>query len=160
MGDHRSRPECYHNTSALGVLAHELQREWYGTLALLPLQAARRVIWVMSSAPHIEIDRHSPAASSRLATENVEDLAEAVLPVLIGERLLTAQAMTLLIRVDRDMREARAQFNQDWFRRLMRVRPKAVSRLQRRWSQIVSSRPVPLGKLRRRYHANIARYLY
>jgi hypothetical protein len=160
MGDHRSRPQCYHNTSALGVLAHELQREWYGTLALLPLQAARRVIWIMSSAPHIEIDRHSPAASSQLATENVEDLAEAVLPVLIGERLLTAQAMTLLIRVDREIREARSQFNQNWFRRLMRARQFAVKRLCRRWAKVDPPPLLQLGQLRRRYHANVAKYLY
>ena len=51
---------------------------------------------------------------------------------LTGDRLLTFEAMHLLISLDRDLREARAQWNQDWFRRLMRVRPKAVSRLRRR----------------------------
>jgi hypothetical protein len=114
----------------------------------------------MSYAPHIEIDRRSPAASSRLATENVEDLAEAVLPVLIGERLLTAQAMTLLIRVDREIREARSQFNQNWFRRLMRVRQFAVKRLRRRWAKVDPPPLLQLGQLRRRYHANVAKYLY
>jgi hypothetical protein len=114
----------------------------------------------MSSAPHIEIDRHSPAASSRQTTENPEDLAGAVSPILIGERLLAAQAMTLLIRIDRDIREARAQFNQDRFRRLMRVRQFTVKRLRRRWAKVDSPPLVPLGQLRRRYHANLAKYLY
>jgi hypothetical protein len=123
-------------------------------------QAAKKIDWVMSSVPHIEIDRHSPAESSRLTSENLEDRAEGVLPVLIGERLLTAQAMTLLIRVDRDMREARAQFNQDWFRRLMRVRQFAVKRLRRRWAKVDPPPLLQLGQLRRRYHANVAKYLY
>jgi hypothetical protein len=114
----------------------------------------------MSSALHIEIDRHSPAESSRLTIENLEDRAEAVLPILTGERLLTAQAMTLLIRVDRDTREARAQFNQDWFRRLMRVRRFAVERLRRRWAKVDAPPLLQLGQLRRRYHANVAKYLY
>ncbi len=68
--------------------------------------------------------------------------------------------MTLLIRVDRDMREARAQFNQDWFRRLMRVRHFAVKRLLRRWAKVDPPPLLPLGQLRRRYHANLAKYLY
>jgi|GEM_PF-3106131 len=79
---------------------------------------------------------------------------------LTDDRLLAAQAMRLLIRLDQDLREARAQFNQDWFRRIMRARPKAVSRLRRRWSKIHPPRRVSLGSLRRRYHANLAKYLY
>jgi hypothetical protein len=78
--------------------------------------------------------------------------------VLTGERLLAAEAMRLLIRVDRDMLEARAQWNQDWFRRLMRIRPKAVLRLRRRWTSVHPVPFIPLGSLRRRYHANLARY--
>ena len=80
--------------------------------------------------------------------------------VLTGSRLLTFEAMHLLISLDRDLREARAQFNQDWFRRLMRIRSRAVSRLKRRWAKLDPPPAIPLGVLRRRYHANLARYLY
>ena len=79
---------------------------------------------------------------------------------LTGDRLLTFEAMHLLISLDRDLREARAQWNQDWFRRLMRIRPKAVSRLKRRWATLDPSPAIPLGTLKRRYHANLAKYLY
>jgi hypothetical protein len=92
--------------------------------------------------------------------ETVSELAETQPIVLSGERLLVGEAMQLLMRVDSDIREARAQWNQDWFRRLMRVRRKAVLRLRRRWARLD---PVPansLGSLRRRYHANLANYLY
>lgn len=60
-------------------------------------------------------------------------LAEAKPIVLTGERLLAAEAMWLLMRLNRDIREARAQWNQDWFRRLMHARSKVVLRLRRRW---------------------------
>ena len=80
--------------------------------------------------------------------------------VLTGGRLLTYEAMHLLILLDRDLREARAQWNQDWFRRLMRIRPKAVSRLRRRWAKLDPPPAIPLGTLKRRYHANLSRYLY
>jgi hypothetical protein len=79
---------------------------------------------------------------------------------LIGGRLLTFEAMHLLISLDRDLREARAQWNQDWFRRLMRIRLKAVSRLRRRWAKLDPPPAIPLGTLKRRYHANLSRYLY
>ena len=80
--------------------------------------------------------------------------------VLTGRPLLTFEAMHLLISLDRDLREARAQWNQDWFRRLMRIRPKAVSRLRRRWTKLDPPPAIPLGTLRRRYHANLPKYLY
>jgi hypothetical protein len=80
--------------------------------------------------------------------------------ILTGERLLAAEAMQLLMRLDADILEARAQWNQDWFRRLMRIRPKAVSRLRRRWTNLSPPPAIPLGPLKRRYHANLARYLY
>jgi len=116
---------------------------------------------VMSSAPHSQIDSQPLSVISRLTAKQLEDLlSEAICPALTGERLLSAQAMKLLMRIDRDIGEARAQFNQDWFRRLMRARLKAVSRLRRRWSRIAPTPPVPLGRLRRRYHANLTMYLY
>jgi hypothetical protein len=87
-------------------------------------------------------------------------LADADSVVLTGGRLLTFEAKHLLISIDRDLREARAQWNQDWFRRLMRIRPKAVARLRRRWAKLDSPPAIPLGPLTRRYHANIARYHY
>ena len=80
--------------------------------------------------------------------------------VLTGGRLLTYEAMYLLISLDRDLREARAQWNQDWFRRLMRIRPRAVARLRRRWAKLDPPPAIPLGVLRRRYHANLAKYRY
>ncbi len=80
--------------------------------------------------------------------------------VLSGEHLLAAQALQLLMRLDRELREARADWNQDRFRRVMRVRSKAVSRVRRRWSSLDPAPAVALGKLRRRYHANLAGYLY
>ena len=95
-----------------------------------------------------------------LAPVIVFELAETQPIVLTGERLLAAEAMQLLMRVDRDILEARAQWNQDWFRRLMRVRPKAVYRLRRRWAKLDPAPAIPLGSLRRRYHANLAQYLY
>ncbi|HET8670996.1 MAG TPA: hypothetical protein VFM05_10330 [Candidatus Saccharimonadales bacterium] len=45
--------------------------------------------------------------------------------VLSGERLLAAQALQLLIRLDRELREARADWDQDRFRRVMRSRSKS-----------------------------------
>ena len=80
--------------------------------------------------------------------------------VMSGERLLAAQALQLLMRLDRELREARADWNQDRFRRVMKSRPKAVSRLRRRWNSLDPAPAIALGKLRRRYHANLARYLY
>jgi len=80
--------------------------------------------------------------------------------VLSGERLLAAQALQLLMRLDRELTEARADWNQDRFRRVMRARSKAVSRVRRRWNGLSAAPAFGLGKLRRRYHANLAGYLY
>jgi len=81
-------------------------------------------------------------------------------PLLKPDRKLTFEAMTLLMRLDRELREARADWNQDRFRRVMRLRPRAVARLRRRWEILNPLPPTPLGTLRRRYHANLAGYLY
>jgi len=81
-------------------------------------------------------------------------------PVLSAERLLAAQALQLLMRLDRELSEARADWNQDRFRRVMRARSKAVSRVRRRWSSLDPMPAIGPGKLRRRYHANLAGYLY
>lgn len=80
--------------------------------------------------------------------------------VLSGERLLAAQALQLLMRLDRELREARADWNQDRFRRVMRARSKAASRVRRRWNSLSPAPAAALGKLRRRYHANLAGYRY
>jgi hypothetical protein len=81
-------------------------------------------------------------------------------PILKLDRKLAFEAMTLLMRLDRELREARADWNQDRFRRLMRMRPRVVDRLRRRW-EILHPRPsIPLGTLRRRYHANLAGHLH
>jgi len=42
----------------------------------------------------------------------------------------------------------------------MHARSKAVLRLQRRWDKVDPSPAIPLGSLSRRYHANLAQYLY
>lgn len=79
--------------------------------------------------------------------------------VMSRERLLAAQALRLLMRLDRELREARADWNQDRFRRLMRLRPTVVARLRRRWEKLNPPSSIPLGSLCRRYHANIAGHL-
>src|SRR6266540_7055635 len=114
----------------------------------------------MSLAPHIASDSVRSSTNRITERDAEERRAEALPTILIGERLLTAQAMRLLMRLDRDLREARSQFNQDWFRRIMRIRVKAVIRLHRRRGKVDPPRLLPLGTLRRRYHANLARYLY
>src|SRR6266568_7460127 len=84
-------------------------------------------------------------------------LAMAQPGTLSGEGLLATQAIGLLIRLDRELLEARAQWNQDWFRRIMHARSKAVSRLVRRWGKVIPLPAMPLGSLRRRYHSNLTR---
>jgi hypothetical protein len=81
-------------------------------------------------------------------------------PVLKADRKLAFEAMTLLMRLDRELREARANWNQDRFRRLMRLRARVAARLRRRWEILNPLPPIPLGTLRRRYHANLAGHLY
>jgi hypothetical protein len=80
--------------------------------------------------------------------------------LLKPDRKLAFDAMSLLMRLDHELREVRADWNQDRFRRLMRLRPRVVARLRRRW-EILHPRPsIPLGALRRRYHANLAGHRY
>lgn len=76
------------------------------------------------------------------------------------DRKLVFEAMTLFLRIESEVKEARADWNQDRFRRLMHVRSKAVCRLRRRWLALNPQPTLPLGGLRRRYHANLARYLH
>lgn len=85
--------------------------------------------------------------------------AAALWPRLSPDRELTAQAMTLVMRIDAELREARADWNDDRFRRLMRLRPRAVHRLVRRWERVNPRPAIPLGTLRRRYHSSIGGYL-
>src|SRR6187200_903331 len=110
-----------------------------------------------SIAPPNEDAMEEPASVQANSGAFLQD-ADSV--VLTGSSLLTFEAMHLLISLDRDLREARAQWNQDWFRRLMRIRPKAVSRLRRRWTKLDPAPAIRLDSLRRRYHANLAKYLY
>ena len=103
----------------------------------------------------------SAAASREGVSAGAVSLTAEALPfALVGNRLLALQALQSLMRLDRDLLEARAQWNQDWFRRLMRIRPRAVRRLTRRWERLTPTPSIRLGKLRRRYHANLAYYLY
>ena len=103
-------------------------------------------------------DRELPDLTPGLLESSL--MAQAQPSLLTGDRLLAAEAMRLLIRLDRDLLEARAQWNQDWFRRIMRIRPRAVQRLQRRWTNLSPTPAIPLGSLRRRHHANLAGYLH
>ena len=86
--------------------------------------------------------------------------ASALWPKLNCDRELTAQAIRLLMRLDFELRAARADWNDDRFRRIMRLRPRAVRRLIRRWERLDPKPVVPLGNLRRRYHSNLAGHLY
>jgi hypothetical protein len=79
---------------------------------------------------------------------------------LSGDRLLAAQALSLLMRLDAELKEARADWNQDRFRRVMQARSLSGLRVLRRWSRLNPPPSIPLGNLRRRYHANLAGYLY
>ena len=79
---------------------------------------------------------------------------------LSRDRKLTLEALSLLMHLDGEITAARADWNQDRFRRLMRLRPKAVTRIRRRWEKLNPSPSIRLDTLRRRYHANLARYLY
>ena len=115
----------------------------------------------MSNSPHSSTTTEPiTSAAGACVSDDFQQLREDPPVILTGGKLLVAQAMSLLIRLDHDLREARAQFNQDWFRRVMRARPKAVSRLRRRWSKILPPPKIALGNLRRRYHANLSKYLY
>src|SRR3954464_14539681 len=106
---------------------------------------------------------------ARLATVRISTIrcymysgltANSRMPSLSPDNELAAQAMTLLTDIDAELREARADWNQDRFRRLMLVRQRAVTRLRRRWGGLTPSPRIPLGTLRRRYHANLAGHLY
>ena len=110
------------------------------------------------SIAHPNEDALQESASVRASSHVCLPDADSV--ELTGSHLLTFEAVQLLMSLDRDLREARAQWNQDWFRRLMRIRPKAVSRLRRRWAKLDPPPAIPLGRLRRRYHASLAKYLY
>jgi hypothetical protein len=79
---------------------------------------------------------------------------------MTGERLLAFEAMQLLIRLDGLLRDARADWNQDRFRRLMRLRARVMARMHRRWSKLEHRTGLRLGALRRRYHAKLSCYLY
>jgi hypothetical protein len=104
----------------------------------------------------------NPATQSLIpfSVDLSQQSGEASPAVLTGKQILAVQAVLLLLRIDGEITEARSQWNQDWFRRLMRLRRFAISRLRRRWTKLEPTPAVHLGNLRRRYHANIARHLY
>lgn len=107
----------------------------------------------MSIAPYITGTHHGKVVKETFYRSHS---AEEIPVPWTRERLLAAQATRLLIRLDTELREARAQFNQDWFRRVMRARPRAIARLRRRWANINPPPLIPLGSLRRRFHPNLA----
>ncbi|MDT4967563.1 MAG: hypothetical protein QOJ64_2300 [Acidobacteriota bacterium] len=76
--------------------------------------------------------------------------AEAPPIVLTCDRLLTAEAMRLLIRLNRELTETRVRWNQDRFRRVIHARSKAAARLRRRWANLTPPPAIPLGHLGRR----------
>jgi len=117
------------------------------------------------SAKEIIIDSNTAPAEVETSPSIRCFLDEAIIlttwrTVLPDDRLLTLQALSLLTRLNAELREARADWNQDRFRRLMQARLRAASRVRRRWSRLNPPPAIPLGNLRRRYHANIAGYLY
>jgi hypothetical protein len=75
------------------------------------------------------------------------------------DRQLAVDAMTLYMRVENEFRQARADWNQDRFRRLMRLRPRVVTRLRRRWEILNPQLRIQLGALRRRYHPTLSGHL-
>ena len=79
---------------------------------------------------------------------------------LSADRELAVEAMTLFLRIESQVREARAEWNQDRFRRVMHLRPRVVSRLRRRWERLDPQPRIALGSLRRRFHASLSGYLY
>lgn len=105
-------------------------------------------------------DAKSSTATFTIKCYVFSSVAGSTLTALSLDRRLAVQAMTLLIRIGGALRLARADWNEDRFRRLMRLRSKAVTRLQRRWLEVEPKPRIPLGNMRRRYHANIAGYLY
>ena len=108
-----------------------------------------------------EIASHAAVLTSTIRCYMLPPLtASSLRPRLRRDREVTAQAASLLMRLDLALREARADWNEDRFRRLMRLRPKVVRRLRRRWERLDPQPRTPLGSLRRRYHANIAGHLY
>src|SRR5437016_9664349 len=109
----------------------------------------------------VEEVRALPDAKSSTATFTIKcyvfsSVAGSTLTALRPDRRLAAQAMTLLMRIDGALRLARADWNEDRFRRLMRLRSKVVKRVQRRWAMLESKPRMALGSLRRRYHASLA----
>jgi hypothetical protein len=107
------------------------------------------------------VERSSPVERNTICCyPDVEASRRASRSLLSGGRLLAAQALQLLMRLDRELRETRADWNHDRFRRVMRARAKAVARVRRRWNSLNPMPTIGLGKLRRRYHANLAGYLY
>jgi hypothetical protein len=109
-------------------------------------------------APAATFDSGADAASKQLR-DAATPPPQVKVTALTTDRLAAAQAMTLLMRLDRKLKEARADFNQDRFRRVMHARSRAVLRLQRRWKMTEPAPAIPLGDLCRQYHANIERYL-
>lgn len=110
----------------------------------------------MSTLPHTMIPQ---SGTIKLVPEGKSALTDLIDPIAALshsplDRLLAAEAMQLLIRVDQDLREAGAQLNKDWVRRLMRTRPKVVKRLRRRWAMVSGPRLIALGKLRRHFDSN------
>lgn len=118
------------------------------------------------SAPLTIRCMHEPPDPAKAARRTVSIDTEVALTaeakpiVFSGERLLAYEAMRLFMRLDVELRYTRADFNQDRFRRVMRARSKAVTRLQRRWLKLDPQPLIPLGSLCRRYHANLACYFY
>src|SRR5258708_12940065 len=109
----------------------------------------------------VEEVRALPDAKSSTTTFTIKCyvfslVADSTLTALRPDRRLAAQAMTLLMRIDGALRLARADWNGDQFRRLMRLRSKAVRRLQRRWLEVEPKPRIPLGNIPRPFNTTIA----
>src|SRR5258708_26393423 len=82
----------------------------------------------------VEEVRALPDAKSSTTTFTIKCyvfslVADSTLTALRPDRRLAAQAITLLMQIDGALRLARADWNEDRFRRLMRLRSTAVRRV-------------------------------
>jgi len=111
------------------------------------------------SCVEIPAVREASGVASTICCYSYAVVTTSVTERLPLERQLAVEAMSLYMLVENEFREARADWNQNRFRRLMRLRPRVAARLRRRW-EILNPQPrIPLGTLRRRYHPNIAGHL-
>ena len=162
MDHYRSRPNINHDAPAFGILTAESFNR-AGAIAPAQPPASSERHRLMENLGNVSCEERLDSDAIRTATIRCylyPALTAPAPPLCLSlDRQLTAEAMCLLIGVDSQLLSARADWNEDRFRRLMRLRPGVVARVLRRWESVSPQPRIPLGSLRRRYHANIALYL-